>query len=116
MYLHGVERQVDSLADKQTRLSSQLTEVCMFFVGQHILFSLQTLHRPSVISKSAFGSFGLSTKEPYTIMHCPLLASASSSVHTSPATWLDIETSYLVYICTYVPHIYAYQVFSDSDV
>ena len=22
-----------------------------------------------------------------------------------PGTWLDIETSYLVYICTYVPHI-----------
>ena len=54
MYLHRVERQVDSLADKQTRLSSQLTEVCMFFVGHHILFSLQNLHRPSVMSKSAF--------------------------------------------------------------
>ena len=32
-----------------------------------------------------FGSFGLSTKEPYTIMLCPSsLASSSSSVHTSP--------------------------------
>ena len=44
------------------------------------------------------------------IMHChcwhhPALASASLSVHTSPGTWLDIETSYLVHICTYVPHI-----------
>ena len=34
-----------------------------------------------------FGSFGLSTKEPYTTMLCPLLVSALalvSSVHTFP--------------------------------
>ena len=39
--------------------------------------------------------------------HHPMLASVSvsSSGHTSPGTWLDIETSYLVHICTYVPHI-----------
>ena len=59
-----------------------------------------------------FGSFGLSTKEPYTIMNC---ASALASVHTSsPGTGLDIETSYLVHIRTYVP-IYAHEIFSDSD-
>ena len=61
-----------------------------------------------VIFRVFFGSFGLSTKEPYTIMLCPLsLASLSlvSSVHTSPSTGLDIETSYFVYICTNVAHI-----------
>ena len=31
-----------------------------------------------------------------------------------PGTWLDIETSYLVHICTCVP-IYAQQIFNDSD-
>ena len=31
-----------------------------------------------------------------------------------PATGLDIEASYLVYRCTYVP-IYAHQIFSDSN-
>ena len=55
-----------------------------------------------------FGSFGLSTKEPYTIMlvrrwhwhwHCCHLCTPP------PGTGLDIETSYLVYICTFVPNI-----------
>ena len=31
-----------------------------------------------------------------------------------PATGLGIETSYLVYLCTYAP-IYAHQIFSDFD-
>ena len=61
-----------------------------------------------------FGSFGLSTKEPYTIMLClsslasSLLVSswlASSSVHTSPWHMIRQKTSYLIHICTYVPHI-----------
>ena len=37
------------------------------------------------MSKCAFvGSFGLSTKEPYTIMLCPLALALALSVHTSP--------------------------------
>ena len=37
--------------------------------------------------------------------HPASLASASASVHTPLGTGLDIETSYLVHICTYAPHI-----------
>ena len=43
------------------------------------------------------------------VHHRPVsvLASAlASSVHTSPGTGLDIESSYLVHICTYVSHMY----------
>ena len=62
------------------------------------------------------GSFGLSTKEPCTIMYCPL--SLSNHHHhpctPPPGTGLDIEISYLVYICTYSP-TFAHQIFSDSD-
>ena len=52
-----------------------------------------------------FGLFGLSTKEPYTVILCPLLAlassaSVSSSVHTPPP-----GTS----------PTYAHQILSDSD-
>ena len=67
-----------------------------------------------------FGSFSLSTKEPYTIMNCPscVILHHWHQCHRlcipPPGTGLDIETSYLVYICTYVP-IYAHQIFSDSD-
>ena len=54
-----------------------------------------------------FGSFSLSTKEPYIIMLCPLCvilrrlpaasASALSSVHSPPiTTGLIVETSYLI--------------------
>ena len=53
-----------------------------------------------------FGAFGLSTKEPYTFMLRHLCTPL-------PGTGLDIETSYLVYICTYVPK-YTHQIFSDS--
>ena len=31
-----------------------------------------------------------------------------------PGTWLDTETSYLVYICTHAP-IYAHKIFNGSD-
>ena len=59
---------------------------------------------------SVFGSFGLSTKEPYTIMLC---ASSSLALASSPlATGLDIEASYLV--CTYAL-IYAHKIFNDCD-
>ena len=66
-----------------------------------------------------FGSFGLLTKEPYTIMNC-LLSLASCIIGvlhhhlcTPPlGTGLDIETSILVDICTMSP-IYAHQIFSD---
>ena len=61
---------------------------------------------------SFIGSFGLSTKEPYTIMLCPscviVIGVVLHQQHLCtlpPGTWLDIETSYLVYICTYVPHV-----------
>ena len=40
---------------------------------------------------------------------------ALSSVHSSPSTWLDMETSYLVYLCTYIPYVCAYQIFNDSN-
>ena len=56
-----------------------------------------------------FGSFGLSIKEPYTIMLCPSLALLALSCVVvcapPPGTWLDIETSYLVHLRTYVPDI-----------
>ena len=60
-----------------------------------------------------FGSFSLSTKEPYTIMNCPsciVLRRWCQHWHQHlctppPGTGLDIETSYLVHICTYIPHI-----------
>ena len=72
-----------------------------------------------------FGSFGFSTKEPLYnhalsvvvvgvilcwCQHCRLCT-------PPPGTWLDIETSYLVHMCTYVPPppIYAHQIFNDSD-
>ena len=67
-----------------------------------------------------FGSFGLSTKKLYTIILCPssleLVSSLvlALSVHTPPGTGLDIETSYLLHMCTYIP-IYAYKIFSDSN-
>ena len=57
-----------------------------------------------------FGSFGLSTKEPYTIMNCPIVHRHPwhqcwhhCLCKPPPGTGLGIETSYLVYICTYVP-------------
>ena len=64
-----------------------------------------------------FGSFGLLTKEPYTVMLC-LLCIIVLHRHwcqcwcwhwhlctPPPGTGLDVETSYLVHICAYVPHI-----------
>ena len=68
-----------------------------------------------------FGSFGLSTKEPYTIMLCPLLASALASlvlvsvlasVHASP--WHRIRHRNFIFGAHMSP-IYARQIFSDSD-
>ena len=62
-----------------------------------------------------FGSFGLSTKEPYTIMNCPSCIILHcwcwhqcwcQCLCTPPlGTGLDTEMSYLVHIWTYVPHI-----------
>ena len=48
-----------------------------------------------------FGSFGLCTKEPRTIMNYW----RHHLCTPPPATGLDIETSYLVSMCTYFPHI-----------
>ena len=70
---------------------------------------------------AVFGSFGLSTKEPYTIMNCRSFVVIGIVLHQRwhhhhlctppPGTWLDIEASYLVYLCTC-----AQQIFNDSDV
>ena len=58
-----------------------------------------------------FGSFGLSTKEPFTIMLCPPCVVIDVVLHrchhlcTPPCgTGLYIETSYLVYLCTNVKY------------
>ena len=62
-----------------------------------------------------FGSFGFSAKEPYTIVHClSSLLSMSSSVQSPLGTGLGMETSYLVYMCTYAP-MYAHQIFREFD-
>ena len=56
-----------------------------------------------------FGSFGLSTKEPYTIMLCPSSSLASSSsVHTSPWDMVTHRNFILgthVHICPPYMHI-----------
>ena len=58
-----------------------------------------------------FGSFGLSTKEPYTVMLCPscvVVLCWHRHWHLCtppPGTGLDIETSYLVHICPPFMHI-----------
>ena len=66
---------------------------------------------------SVFGSFGLSTKEPYTIV-LRLLSSASalasSSVHTSPYHRV-IQELHIWYRYALMSLIYAHQIFSDSD-
>ena len=57
-------------------------------------------------------------KEPYTPYTCIVCHQHWNRRHhlctPPPTTGLDIETSYLEYLCTYVPH-YAHQRFSDSD-
>ena len=70
------------------------------------------------ILKKFFGSFGLSTKGPYTIMLC-LLCIIVVGIGIVICAHLPLahgytETSYLVYICTYAS-IYAHEVFNDSD-
>ena len=66
---------------------------------------------PRVKILLVFGSFGLSTKEPYTIMLRPTCAIILHRWHQnhmcSPPSGivLDIETSYWVHMCTYIPHI-----------
>ena len=61
-------------------------------------------------SLTIFGSFGLSTKEPYTVMF-RALSSSSCKVGIGicahlPLVWgFDIEASYLVHVCNNVPHI-----------
>ena len=67
------------------------------------------------LSAQLFGSFGLSTKEPYTVMLCPscviiLHRCQHQCWHQHwhlctppPGTGLDIETSYLVHTCKYAP-------------
>ena len=59
-----------------------------------------------------FGSFGLSTKEPYTIMLCPSCVVVGIVLRwhrclctPPPGIGLDIETLYLVYICPPYVHI-----------
>ena len=57
-----------------------------------------------VFQYSFFGSFPLSTKEPYAIMLCPFASSSLvSSVQPLLATGLNRETSDLVYMCIYAP-------------
>ena len=63
--------------------------------------------------QSMIGTFGLSTKALYN--HALSIVVIGIILHwhwhrrhlctPPPGTWLDIETSYLVHICTYVPHI-----------
>ena len=68
-----------------------------------------------------FGSFGLSTKEPYTIMLCPssslsLSVSVLSLSLYSPPSHMFRQK--LQIWCTYVhmPLVYAHQIFRDSDI
>ena len=54
-----------------------------------------------------FGSFGLSTKEPYTILNCHRhwRRHWCHLCTPPPGTGLNKETLYLVYMCTYISHI-----------
>ena len=69
-----------------------------------------------------FGSFGLSIIEPDTIMLCQscvvILHCRQHRQHQlhAPflATGLNIQTSYLVHMCTYVLY-HTHQIFSDFD-
>ena len=83
-----------------TVLLATWLEIKTLYLAQTRIFAYQAY---------IFGSFGLSTKEPYTVIHhvslVSMLVLALASVHTSLATGLQIEVSYLVYICIYVPHI-----------
>ena len=57
-----------------------------------------------------FGSFGLSTKELYTIINCPSCVIIGVGVCIPPpGTELNIETSY------FMSSINAHQIFGDSD-
>ena len=62
-----------------------------------------------VILTCSFWLIWLSTKEPYTIMNELSIVVISIIIGIictpPPGTGLDVETSYFVNICTYMPHI-----------
>ena len=94
-----------------TRHTYNILSTCRI---DYMLYSFQLWHLLQLWYPLVFGSFGLSTKEPYTIMLCP---SCVIILHhcwhwcwhhlytPTLATGLDMEASYLVHFCTYVHHI-----------
>ena len=58
---------------------------------------------PGKICYVVFGSFGLSTKEPYTILLCRALLASLVSMHISIGHKKNIETSYLVHLHLFQP-------------
>ena len=88
----------EATEEELERLLDKIMVLFRFIHGKFIaaLFLAHLVYQPKSLMQSCFV-----VHHPH--WHCPTLA--LSSVHTSPGTWLDIETSYLVYICTYVPHM-----------
>ena len=88
---------------------AKLVIILLYLLNRILLHKLFVKREKKFIINLIIGSFGLSTKEPYTVMNCP---SCVVILHhhwhlgtPPPGTGLDIETSYLVHICTYVPNI-----------
>ena len=86
---------------------------CAFFQSGFFFFYWKSVFSAFFHQNVFFGSFGLSTKEPYTIMNCPSCVIlhhwhrhwCRCLCTPPPGTGLDIETSYLIHVCTCVPHI-----------
>ena len=94
------------ILDKSLKINTNFCEVLMqeisefflwHFITFHLLFGFlaHLVYQPKSLIQSCF------------VRHCHCISISIVIIicaHT-PDTWLDIETSYLVHICTYVSHI-----------